>query len=73
MQALFIEPFFSVSKVYMEHSCKKIVCLGVNATVPPRRFDSGNTCPVCLNEVQFAVETNCGHVFCGKFVISDNT
>jgi len=43
---------------------------GVNGAVPPRRFDSGNTCPVCLNEVQFAVETNCGHVFCGRCMIA---
>ena len=23
-------------------------------------------CPVCLTDAQFAVQTNCGHIFCGK-------
>ena len=23
-------------------------------------------CPICLGEASYAVETNCGHVFCGK-------
>ena len=24
------------------------------------------TCPICLGHAVFAIETNCGHVFCGK-------
>lgn len=36
------------------------------ATAPPRRYGSENQCPVCLNEIQYGVETNCGHVFCGQ-------
>ena len=24
------------------------------------------TCPVCLGDAQFPVETNCGHLFCGN-------
>ena len=24
------------------------------------------TCPICLGEAQFAIETNCSHVYCGK-------
>ena len=24
-------------------------------------------CPVCIDNVKFGTETNCGHIFCGKF------
>ena len=27
-------------------------------------------CPICLGDVAFAIETNCGHVFCGQCIIS---
>jgi len=23
-------------------------------------------CPICISEPDFAVKTNCGHLFCGK-------
>ncbi|CAF0823305.1 unnamed protein product, partial [Didymodactylos carnosus] len=29
-----------------------------------------DTCPICLNESTYSVETNCGHLFCGKCLIS---
>lgn len=32
-----------------------------------RRTNEVQHCPVCLEELKFAVETNCGHLFCGKF------
>ena len=37
--------------------------LGVNSEreVPP----SDHNCPICLNEMNGAIETNCGHTFCG--------
>lgn len=28
--------------------------------------DSTAQCPVCLDSVQYGLETNCGHLFCGK-------
>ena len=36
-----------------------------------RRFATmdGN-CPVCLNPFQLPIETNCGHLFCGKSFIT---
>ena len=27
-------------------------------------------CSICLGEAQLAVETNCGHVYCGQCIIS---
>lgn len=32
----------------------------------PMRHNDGNLqCPICLGDAQFAIQTNCGHVFCG--------
>ncbi len=31
-----------------------------------RRYNTDPTCPICLTEMTYATETNCGHVFCGK-------
>lgn len=28
------------------------------------------TCPVCLADAQFPIETNCGHLFCGQCIIT---
>ncbi len=41
----------------------------VEPTAPPpdtAAEEGGVTCPICWSPVQYAVETNCGHVFCGK-------
>lgn len=37
-----------------------------NAHVRSRHTDRDYTCPVCMDEASFSVETNCGHVFCGE-------
>ncbi len=42
-------------------------------TAPPlpenrQRQEGEITCPVCIANAQFAVETNCGHIFCGMFI-----
>ena len=26
-------------------------------------------CPICLGKAEFAVETNCGHVYCGNCIL----
>ncbi|EFX74792.1 hypothetical protein DAPPUDRAFT_56655, partial [Daphnia pulex] len=31
---------------------------------PRRRYGQQNQCPVCLNDIEYEVETNCGHIFC---------
>ena len=32
-----------------------------------RRMVGGEiTCPICLTQTRYAVETNCGHIFCGR-------
>ena len=33
------------------------------------RNDGQLTCPICLGSAVLAVETNCGHVFCGNSLI----
>ncbi|XP_053552702.1 E3 ubiquitin-protein ligase RNF170-like [Bombina bombina] len=39
--------------------------------VPPRhQFYSDMSCPVCLQQATFPVETNCGHLFCGPCIIA---
>ncbi|KAL5021997.1 hypothetical protein ScPMuIL_001152 [Solemya velum] len=36
-----------------------------------QRENSGDTtCPVCLANAQFAIETNCAHLFCGNCIIA---
>lgn len=39
----------------------------VNAS---RHIDSDSQCPVCLGELHYPVETNCGHLFCAQCVIT---
>lgn len=34
------------------------------------RNTNDNQCPVCLNDAKFACETNCGHMFCGRCLIT---
>ncbi|KAK3585025.1 hypothetical protein CHS0354_024940 [Potamilus streckersoni] len=39
----------------------------VNPTITTRHTNQGDqTCPICLNPAEYAVETNCGHLFCGS-------
>lgn len=35
-----------------------------------RRNDSDTQCPICLSDARFAVETNCGHLFCGQCMVT---
>ncbi|XP_069818312.1 E3 ubiquitin-protein ligase RNF170 isoform X2 [Dendropsophus ebraccatus] len=40
-------------------------------TIQPRhQFYSDMSCPVCLQQATFPVETNCGHLFCGPCIIA---
>lgn len=40
----------------------------MGAEIPPRRrFNHESQCPVCLNNIQYEIETNCGHCFCGEY------
>ena len=35
------------------------------------RIRSNNQdCSICLGETSYAIETNCGHIFCGQCIIS---
>ncbi|KAG8454882.1 hypothetical protein GDO86_001199 [Hymenochirus boettgeri] len=38
--------------------------------LPRPQFYSDMTCPVCLQQATFPVETNCGHLFCGSCIIA---
>ena len=35
-----------------------------NITGPPT--NENDLCPICIDHLHFAVETNCGHIFCCK-------
>lgn len=37
--------------------------------VRTRRSTSENECPICIDPAKFAVETNCGHMYCGNCFI----
>ena len=36
------------------------------STPATRHVRTDRTCPICLAEATFGIETNCGHLFCGK-------
>jgi len=29
-------------------------------------------CPICISVPRFAIKTNCGHLFCGKYALFRN-
>ena len=33
---------------------------------PRVRRSHDDRCPICIDHIQYAVETNCGHIFCSK-------
>ncbi|XP_015743003.1 E3 ubiquitin-protein ligase RNF170 [Python bivittatus] len=35
-----------------------------------QRFYTDMSCPVCLQQASFPIETNCGHLFCGSCIIA---
>lgn len=35
-----------------------------------QQFYTDMYCPVCLHQASYPVETNCGHLFCGKQTVS---
>lgn len=35
--------------------------------VRTRSNSSRSECPICMDPARFAVETNCGHLYCGKY------
>lgn len=35
-----------------------------------RSNDSDVQCPICLGDARFAIETNCGHLFCGQCMVT---
>lgn len=38
---------------------------------PRRTINDGSvTCPICLANAEYAVETNCGHTFCGHCIVT---
>ncbi|XP_066298519.1 E3 ubiquitin-protein ligase RNF170-like isoform X1 [Branchiostoma lanceolatum] len=45
--------------------------LGLDDTQSDRqpRFTNNGQCPICMENTNFAVETNCGHVFCANCIL----
>ncbi|PSN46715.1 E3 ubiquitin-protein ligase [Blattella germanica] len=45
-----------------------LISTGINTTnlPPPVHTYNSERCPICLNSHQLAVETNCGHLYCGN-------
>uniref|UniRef100_A0ACB8ESM5 Uncharacterized protein n=1 Tax=Sphaerodactylus townsendi TaxID=933632 RepID=A0ACB8ESM5_9SAUR len=41
-----------------------------NAAEDRQRFYTDMSCPVCLQQATFPIETNCGHLFCGHFIFT---
>ncbi|XP_042227128.1 E3 ubiquitin-protein ligase RNF170-like isoform X2 [Homarus americanus] len=41
------------------------------AMVRVRRSASENECPICMDPAKFAVETNCGHMYCASCIIQN--
>jgi len=71
---LFIRKKIRVRMVHPEESDNvnsvREAMAGTNSSSPPsapRMYDlDQEQCPVCLTNVQFGIETNCGHLFCGQ-------
>jgi len=36
---------------------------------PNQRRNAEDRCPICIDHLSFAVETNCAHVFCCKYIL----
>lgn len=41
-----------------------------NAAIDRHHFYTDMSCPVCLQQATFPIETNCGHLFCGSCIIA---
>ena len=35
---------------------------------PNHRRNAEDRCPICIDNLSLAIETNCGHVFCCKYI-----
>ncbi|OXB72841.1 UNVERIFIED_CONTAM: hypothetical protein H355_012631 [Colinus virginianus] len=51
---------FSISLLYQQDA----------STGDRHRFYTDMSCPVCLQQATFPIETNCGHLFCGSCIIA---
>ncbi len=40
-----------------------------NRTSDRRQREQELSCPICISSALYAVETNCGHVFCGMHLV----
>lgn len=50
--------------------CLISVCQDENSQAETRQqYYTDMSCPVCLQQAVLPVETNCGHLFCGKAVV----
>ncbi|XP_064605110.1 E3 ubiquitin-protein ligase RNF170-like [Liolophura sinensis] len=61
------------SAASVELTRERLAAQTVGARQPPRVSRSPSddqTCPICLAEARFGIETNCGHLFCGQCIVT---
>ena len=54
-------------QINRQHAAGEGVDLGGGTALHQRRHQRDLTCPICISDARFPVETNCGHIFCGMF------
>lgn len=49
-------------------STREIIQVSTRRRQAANRGDEEAVCPICLGNVEYGIETNCGHVFCGNCI-----
>ncbi len=61
--------FSEIKCMYVDLNCMYLIsfCQDENSQAEARQqYYTDMSCPVCLQQAVLPVETNCGHLFCGK-------
>lgn len=63
--AIFRNPYHVYTAQQISQLSDRINNAQSNMINVARRIESDSQCPVCLGDLHYPVETNCGHLFCG--------